>query len=806
MTAASPPITTTRAHQPQARLTPLRTPHRPSARSARSSRMSISFSAQLPSDLLRSERSEVPRSFPSRSANVHARGPRALQSSPSWKVVLNASSFRQTSAEAAKAANKDVLKDNLYLTEQWDPEALKYILLPFGTKKTCWDLFTLSFVIYTAIVLPLSLSFFPTNYQVPIGMTVIELIMDVVFVVDIILNFFTAYVNTEQCLLVINRRKIAQNYLRNWFAIDVSGSLPMDFIFFMIDVANGSVNVAGGSGGDTANLALIKILKIPKMLRLGRLFRFLSRFEGAANLGRIFVLLFANIVLIHWIAAAFFPIANRDGKWLELQGYKSDDWFTNYCFCYYACMMMIMGDNTAPSDELEVLFMWAVVMTGGLVNATIFAQVASLVAQMNALSNDHQRKMDRVVMAMNTLKIPDTTQARVRSYFEYVWVRHKDHAGDQFIKDLPTQLRARVSYVVHEPLVRSYPLFATITRKIVSALASKLTPEVYLPREYILVAGHVSRAMYFVSRGRVAIACRSEAAARAMARKSDLEAEDLSVELTDARSAANFQLLERDDYFGEFGLFNDAISSEMSVRAITHCDLYVLRRDDFDSVLRDFPEPAQTIIKEAEAMLDPQLAEVVKKHVQTASNTRDEDGFTWGKLQIKRGGVVETAQAPSKFKFAKQLVRVGLAAKIRKLAAKERRGSSARHTAVRSFDEEAADGALRMVQPLQTLPPDAAASLLEGVDRLQRQLEMVVSRQEKLLAASETKMITMQRDMVRRVERRLEQFLQQQASLADALQQRAVEPVPEITLEATAGHAPAGAPSCRSSVSARDSK
>ena len=175
--------------------------------------------------------------------------------------------------------------------------------------------------------------------------------------------------------------------------------------------------------------------------------------------------MFVNITLIHWLAALFYPIAKRPGRWLELQGYKSNDWFTDYLFCYYGCMMMIMGDNTAPSDSTEVcttrpipgfnehanfaccqvIFMWAVVMTGGLVNATIFAQVASLVAQMNALTNDHQRKMDRVVMAMHSLKIPDNTQARVRAYFEYVWVRHKDHAGDQFIKDLPTQLRARVS-------------------------------------------------------------------------------------------------------------------------------------------------------------------------------------------------------------------------------------------------------------------------------------------------------------------------------------------------------------------------
>ena len=100
----------------------------------------------------------------------------------------------------------------------------------------------------------------------------IELLMDVTFVVDICLNFFTAYVKTEECLLVIDRKVapskmgqpnlcalssrfrrpqlIANNYLKKWFPIDVAGSLPMDLVFFIIDVVNGEASI-GGCGGDS---------------------------------------------------------------------------------------------------------------------------------------------------------------------------------------------------------------------------------------------------------------------------------------------------------------------------------------------------------------------------------------------------------------------------------------------------------------------------------------------------------------------------------------------------------------------------
>ena len=75
----------------------------------------------------------------------------------------------------------------------------------------------------------------------------IELVMDVVFIIDIVLSFNTAYVKTGECILVVDRKEIARNYLKLWFPIDVAGSLPMDLILFIIDVAQGNVNIGGGA-------------------------------------------------------------------------------------------------------------------------------------------------------------------------------------------------------------------------------------------------------------------------------------------------------------------------------------------------------------------------------------------------------------------------------------------------------------------------------------------------------------------------------------------------------------------------------
>jgi len=104
----------------------------------------------------------------------------------------------------------------------------------------------------------------------------------------------TGYVDEVTDELVTSKRKIARNYLKAWFILDVAGSIPWSFIVMM--------GLFGGGG--TESLQVVKILKVPKLLRLARLFKMLSQIEGAANVGRIVLFMLLLALLIHWLAAS----------------------------------------------------------------------------------------------------------------------------------------------------------------------------------------------------------------------------------------------------------------------------------------------------------------------------------------------------------------------------------------------------------------------------------------------------------------------------------------------------------------------
>ena len=159
------------------------------------------------------------------------------------------------------------LREEEYLLELATEDELKRVLLPFGRKRVTWDLCMFVLVAYTAVVLPIQIAF-DTEDHFPQALTDFEYAVDFIFLFDIYLNFRTAFV--EHAMLVVDRKIIRKRYLGQWFAIDLSGSIPLDLVLRIFE-----------NDSDTGFVTIIKILKIPKLLRVSRFLKKLDKVEGA---------------------------------------------------------------------------------------------------------------------------------------------------------------------------------------------------------------------------------------------------------------------------------------------------------------------------------------------------------------------------------------------------------------------------------------------------------------------------------------------------------------------------------------------
>uniref|UniRef100_A0AAV2LD24 Voltage-gated delayed rectifier potassium channel KCNH4 n=1 Tax=Knipowitschia caucasica TaxID=637954 RepID=A0AAV2LD24_KNICA len=113
-----------------------------------------------------------------------------------------------------------------------------FILLHYSVVKALWDWLILIATFYVAVSVPYNVSFTP--YAVSERSTMgTDIAVEMLFIIDIILNFRTTYVS-KSGQVVYDARSICIHYVTTWFFVDLVAALPVDLLYvFNITVTLG---------------------------------------------------------------------------------------------------------------------------------------------------------------------------------------------------------------------------------------------------------------------------------------------------------------------------------------------------------------------------------------------------------------------------------------------------------------------------------------------------------------------------------------------------------------------------------------
>jgi hypothetical protein len=97
-------------------------------------------------------------------------------------------------------------------------------------KRIGWDVLVFLLLIYIALVTPIRIGFDQEASQTyePF-FYYLEKAIDIIFILDIMVNFCTSYADDKN-KEIVDHRKIAINYLQTWFFLDFISSIPVDWI------------------------------------------------------------------------------------------------------------------------------------------------------------------------------------------------------------------------------------------------------------------------------------------------------------------------------------------------------------------------------------------------------------------------------------------------------------------------------------------------------------------------------------------------------------------------------------------------
>ncbi|XP_076646154.1 eag-like K[+] channel isoform X4 [Halictus rubicundus] len=171
----------------------------------------------------------------------------------------------------------------------------QFVLSHYGGFKSCWDWLILIATFYVAIVVPFNASFINIDRPTMVS----DVVVEGLFMIDIVLNFRTTYVNRKG-EVVSNSKSIAANYVKGWFIVDLIAALPFDFLY--------ASDVYSGEDSGHSNIHLVKLTRL---LRLARLLQKMDRYsQYSAVILTMLMLLF--ILLAHWMACVWFVIAEKE--------------------------------------------------------------------------------------------------------------------------------------------------------------------------------------------------------------------------------------------------------------------------------------------------------------------------------------------------------------------------------------------------------------------------------------------------------------------------------------------------------------
>lgn len=130
------------------------------------------------------------------------------------------------------------------------PSMHPWTILHYSPFKAIWDWLILALVTYTAIVTPYMASFMlaleqerkeleqnnknGSNYRYSDPMAIVDYVVDIMFVIDIFINFRTTYVDSNN-EVISSPCRIAVHYIKTWFIIDILAAVPFELLFMIAD-------------------------------------------------------------------------------------------------------------------------------------------------------------------------------------------------------------------------------------------------------------------------------------------------------------------------------------------------------------------------------------------------------------------------------------------------------------------------------------------------------------------------------------------------------------------------------------------
>jgi hypothetical protein len=351
----------------------------------------------------------------------------------------------------------------------------RWVIPPNHRHKIKWDFFLGFIILYSVMAISYRIGF---NITPGIVAIVFDVMIDLLFLTDMIFNFRCGFVDAEGRINTI-LADIRKNYLQGFFVTDFLSTFPIDWVL------NAIIGDESNSSRAVKMIRFARLFRLLKLVRVFKIARLITLANSFVEISPIVIkmssLMMKIFFLTHLIGCFWYYVTTIETSgnacvsgrigceyedpattwYKELgPGSDTDSDFSRYVVAVYwvfTTMTTVGYGDITPTNDLERFYTVAVMIVG----ATVFGYIIGSIAELSSGREDAiSAKLCVLRDYCDERGLNHRTQSfSVRHYAFWYQEMTPLHDEPKILHELSPALRKEVLLYIHRHVIRSIALF-----------------------------------------------------------------------------------------------------------------------------------------------------------------------------------------------------------------------------------------------------------------------------------------------------------------------------------------------------------
>ena len=443
---------------------------------------------------------------------------------------------------------------------------------PTSKFKHYWSVLILVLLLYSFLIVPYLIAFIDgSTFWDNIDTTV-----DVLFAVDILITLNTA-VQVAKAKFVTSRWSIFKRYLQGMLLLDVLSIFPFDIVHVESNGANNLVRF----------LRLAKFSRLLRASKLVKIMSYLAKSDSAkkcseflkvySGVARLITTMYMVVILVHLVSCMWFFSAKlynfEPNTWVMRKNLQDSNNFTLYLTSFYWAITTLttvgFGDiNAVTSFEMIICMVW--MMFGVGFYSMVVGTLSSVLTSLDAKALMINERLQVVELFAKDTHLNEELATRVNKEVKTAveTVTLDEFQRTSILSQLSKPLRLEIAMQMFCGAAEKVMFFREIDSACLAYVLPLLSQRSVPARQFLHRKGDYADEVYFVLTGR--LAC-----------------------VYGPRNTA-FKSIVAGAYWGEVELI-ELIPREYSVMTEEDCELLIMSKGLFETMMGEFPTVAQKV-------------------------------------------------------------------------------------------------------------------------------------------------------------------------------------------------------------------